>query len=127
MALPKAHAHNDYLHKHPLYDALSCGFGSVEADVNLRPNGDLCVAHFPFFVRTNRKLQNLYLDPLEDCIANNPAAFSRLQHPFILLIDIKTPAEPTFQTVNKVLAQYSNIVTRVYPPEPRPKPILAII
>ena len=36
MPLPNAHAHNDYLHRHPLTDALDRGFTSVEADVFLR-------------------------------------------------------------------------------------------
>ena len=34
-ALPAAHAHNDYLHKRPLLDALAQGFCSVEADIFL--------------------------------------------------------------------------------------------
>ena len=33
--LPNAHAHNDYEHKRPLFDALDHGFCSVEADVFL--------------------------------------------------------------------------------------------
>jgi hypothetical protein len=31
--LTRAHAHNDYLHARPLFDALDHGFCSVEADV----------------------------------------------------------------------------------------------
>ena len=33
--LPRAHAHNDYLHQRPLLDALDNGFCSVEADISL--------------------------------------------------------------------------------------------
>src|SRR5271157_4619073 len=33
--LTRVHAHNDYLHPPPLFDALNCGFCSVEADVHL--------------------------------------------------------------------------------------------
>jgi hypothetical protein len=33
--LSQAHAHNDYLHKNPLFDALNNGFISVEVDVHL--------------------------------------------------------------------------------------------
>ena len=33
--LIRAHAHNDYEHTRPLFDALDHGFGSVEADVHL--------------------------------------------------------------------------------------------
>ncbi len=31
--LTRAHAHNDYEHKRPLWDALDRGFGSVGADI----------------------------------------------------------------------------------------------
>ena len=33
--LSLAHAHNDYEHERPLYDAIAHGFNSVEADVFL--------------------------------------------------------------------------------------------
>ena len=33
--VPRAHAHNDYQHAHPLFDALHHGFVGVEADVYL--------------------------------------------------------------------------------------------
>ena len=42
--LVHAHAHNDYEHKRPLFDALEQGFCSVEADVWL-VEGKLLVAH----------------------------------------------------------------------------------
>ena len=47
--LLNAFAHNDYCHKHPLYDALENGFTSIEADIFLK-DGKLIVAHiFPYF------------------------------------------------------------------------------
>lgn len=42
--LEKAHAHNDYEHERPLFDALSHGFTSVEVDVHL-VDGKLYVSH----------------------------------------------------------------------------------
>src|SRR4051812_44226103 len=42
--LKNAHAHNDYLHPRPLFDALDQGFTSVEVDVFL-VNGQLLVGH----------------------------------------------------------------------------------
>ena len=42
--LAQAHAHNDYEHDRPLFDALEHGFTSVEADVWL-VDGELLVAH----------------------------------------------------------------------------------
>src|SRR5690349_20625285 len=41
--LVQVHAHNDYEHPHPLFDALAQGFCSVEADIHL-VNGHLLVA-----------------------------------------------------------------------------------
>ena len=37
--LMNMHAHNDYTHHRPLFDALDHGFASVEADIRL--NGDV--------------------------------------------------------------------------------------
>src|SRR5256885_2951300 len=53
------HAHNDYEHPHPLFDALDAGARSVEADVFL-VNGKLLVAHSWVDVRPERSLQSLY-------------------------------------------------------------------
>lgn len=61
--LRHAHAHNDYLHPRPLYDALAHGFTSVEADVFL-VDGELLVAHDPAGLDPRRTLAALYLDPL---------------------------------------------------------------
>src|ERR1700686_2617314 len=61
--LRHAHAHNDYEHKRPLFDALDCGFCSVEADIWL-VDGKLLVAHDRNQVKPERTLQALYLDPL---------------------------------------------------------------
>ena len=42
--LTNVHAHNDYVHTHPLFDALDHGFCSVEADIHLVED-QLLVAH----------------------------------------------------------------------------------
>ena len=44
ITLSNGYAHNDYWHKHPLFDALDKGFTYVEADVFLKGN-KLVVAH----------------------------------------------------------------------------------
>src|SRR5258708_39034887 len=61
--LPHAHAHNDYLHRQPLRDALEHGFTSVEADIFL-VEGQLLVAHDEKDARPDRMLTGLYLDSL---------------------------------------------------------------
>ena len=68
--LHSAHAHNDYEHGYPLFDALSDGFCSVEADVYL-VDGRLLVAHDIEDVRQDRSLEELYLEPLKGRIGKN--------------------------------------------------------
>ena len=48
--LRHAHAHNDYAHRRPLWDALDRGFCSVEADIFLS-RGELLVGHTWFDLR----------------------------------------------------------------------------
>ena len=67
-ALPFTHAHNDYEHTFPLFEALSYGFVSVEADIWLYPEDgeNLRVAHDPVEDPTTLPtLEELYLDPLQ--------------------------------------------------------------
>src|SRR5438105_9622444 len=68
--LKNAHAHNDYEHTRPLFDALDQGFNSVEADVFL-VDGKLLVGHARYDLRTNRTLESLYLDPMRERIRAN--------------------------------------------------------
>lgn len=61
----QTHAHNDYEHTRPLYDALSHGFVSVEADVWL-VDGELLIAHDKEDLDPTRTLRGLYLEPLRE-------------------------------------------------------------
>src|SRR5262245_26442745 len=83
---PRGHAHNDYLHLHPLQDALRLGFTSVEADVFLS-GGELLVGHDAAMLRSHRTLERLYLEPLRAHFAARGDAARG--EPFLLLIDIK--------------------------------------
>jgi hypothetical protein len=105
-----AHAHNDYLHDPPLLKALEHGFASVEADVFLV--GDkLCVAHEPNQVTPERTLQSLYLDPLRQRVKEDGGRVYRNGSRFVLLIDVKTKAEPTYQRLHEILAAYQEMLT----------------
>ena len=55
----KAHAHNDYEHEKPFYEAFSLGFGSIESEV-YAVNGQLLVAHDVKDLKASRTLQKLY-------------------------------------------------------------------
>lgn len=59
-----AHAHNDYLQKRPLFDALENGFRSLEADV-FSQGDSLYVAHDRKDIQQGRTLRKLYLEPLK--------------------------------------------------------------
>ena len=121
-----AHAHNDYLHDPPLWEALEHGFASVEADVFLA--GDkLCVAHEPNKVTPERTLQSLYLEPLRQRVRENGGRVYRNGSRFLLLIDIKTKAEPTYQRLHEVLAGYREMLTTFDAQGRRDKAITVIV
>src|SRR5437773_3011311 len=83
--LPQAHAHNDYEHARPLFDALDHGFCSVEADIWLTEGG-LNVAHDKKDLKPSRTLQALYLDPLRERIEASGGRVYRDGPAFYLLI-----------------------------------------
>jgi hypothetical protein len=103
-----AHAHNDYEHKRPLFDALDHGFCSVEADVYLR-NGQLLVGHTPEELQPGRTLEKLYLDPLRARARANGGRIYRHGPAVYLLIDVKTEAKATYAAIDRVLARYADI------------------
>lgn len=102
---PQAHAHNDYAHPHPLFDALNYGFISVEADVHL-VRGKLLVSHSRP-VHEIRTLEELYLSPLDSIVrANSGKIYPAYDGTFFLMIDIKTEAESTYRVLREVLLRY---------------------
>ena len=109
-ALLAAHAHNDYKHPHPLFDALAQGFNSVEADIWL-VDGQLLVAHDLADVKSARTLQALYLDPLRERIRQNGGHVFTNAVSFTLMIDVKSAAEPTYVALRKLLPGYTNVLT----------------
>ena len=106
----RAHAHNDYEHPRPLFDALDKGFASVEADIHL-VDGALLVAHDADEVSPTRTLQSLYLDPLRKRFRENNGKLTPSGEPLILLVDFKTAAEPTYRALELVLESYRNLLT----------------
>lgn len=107
-----AHAHNDYEHTHPLFDALGHGFASVEADIHL-VDGRLLVAHNRSQVKPERTLQALYLDPLRARAEKFGGRIYPNGDPtFFLLIDTKSDANETYAVLRGVLKNYSGLITR---------------
>ncbi len=125
--LLRAHAHNDYEHARPLYDALDRGFMSVEVDIYL-VNDQLLVAHDPTQLRPDRTLQSLYLNPLRDRVKQNKGrVYSKGGLEFTLLIDVKTEAVTTYFALRSVLKQYQDILTTFSPEDRVPGAVVIIV
>ncbi len=124
--LSRAHAHNDYEHDRPLYDALAHGFNSVEADIFL-VDDDLYVAHNRRDITSERTLRRLYLDPLRERIRHNRGRVYLNGPQFTLLIDIKSGAVETYKTLDRILAEYSDFFTSFGPDGRNDKAVLAVV
>ncbi|MGW3157426.1 phosphatidylinositol-specific phospholipase C/glycerophosphodiester phosphodiesterase family protein [Streptomyces sp. NPDC001089] len=123
----RAHAHNDYDHPHPLFDALAHRFGSVEADIYLVGN-QLLVAHDPVDLDPTRTLEALYLDPLVSRVrAGAGAVYRGHRKPLQLLIDIKTEGSSTYLELDRHLRRYPHLFTTYAHGRVHPGPVTAVI
>jgi hypothetical protein len=120
------HAHNDYEHRRPLFDALDHGFCSVEADIYLQ-KGQLLVGHERQDLRPERTLENLYLEPLRERIRANNGRVYRDGPTVYLLIDVKTEAKATYRALHQVLARYADILSVVDNGKFQQKAVTAVI
>jgi len=108
-SLLNAFAHNDYWHKRPLYDALDNGYTHIEADIYLR-GGKLVVAHMLPIFKKQKTLERLYFEPLADCI-NGKNQISCPAYPVMLMIDIKSDANRTYEALEVLLEKYKSIIS----------------
>jgi hypothetical protein len=108
--LRHAHAHNDYEHARPLFDALDHGFCSVEADIFL-VDGQLLVGHARRDLKPERTLERLYLDPLRARAKANGGRVYPGGPAVYLLIDVKTEATPTYAALHSLLARYADLLS----------------
>lgn len=103
------HAHNDYEKPMPFWNAYHAGFGSIEADIFLE-KGILLVAHEKKQLNQAITLEKLYLAPLDSLLkkynGNLDTAHGRKLQ---LLIDIKTEAVSTLDTLIRLLEKYPRI------------------
>lgn len=112
--VPIAHAHNDYEHRRPLYDALQAGFTSVEADVYLVDN-ELLVAHDLKDTNKDRSLQSLYLNPLRAHFSD--AANQPRNRSFWLMIDVKSEPIAAYRKIHSLLREYSDLIAAFPAPQ----------
>ncbi|MET7504834.1 phosphatidylinositol-specific phospholipase C/glycerophosphodiester phosphodiesterase family protein [Streptomyces microflavus] len=125
--LRHAHAHNDYLHPRPLYDALAHGFTSVEADIFL-VDGELLVAHDPAGLDPRRTLAALYLHPLRALVrAGRGSVHPHHRAPLQLLIDIKADGVAAYRELDRQLARHRSLFTHYHHGRVRPGAVTAVI
>ncbi len=94
-----------------MYDALENGFTSIEADIFLK-DGKLIVAHiFPYF-KGKRTLEALYLQPLFERVTNNDGkVYAGYNSPIVLMIDVKTNADKTYEALMPLLEKYKSMLS----------------
>ncbi|KAG5358292.1 Altered inheritance of mitochondria protein 6-like protein [Yarrowia sp. B02] len=104
------HSHNDYTRATPLFEALSYGCLSVEADV-WWVNNELEVGHVPTDLVKGKTLDYLYIQPLVDLLkcqnkvrdGLNGIYSQNATKPLQLLIDVKTDGPSTWPHVVEAL------------------------
>lgn len=124
------HSHNDYWRLVPLYNAISAGCISVEADIWLYDE-ELYVGHSVASLTKNRTLNNLYISPLLDILSRqNPktpfhpglgegrpaGVFDTVPNQsLVLLLDFKTSGEALWPYVQSALQPFreQNYLTHV--------------
>ena len=112
IALPNAHAHNDYEHTRPLLDALAQGFTSIEVDVFLI-DGEIYVYHdLPEQVNPKRTLKKMYLDPLLELSRQNGGkVYPKHDILFYLMIDIKKDGRLVYEKLKAIFKDYQEMLT----------------
>ncbi|HJO94336.1 MAG TPA: hypothetical protein QF753_13120 [Victivallales bacterium] len=130
-ALEKAHAHNDYDHTVPLFDALDHGFTRIEPDVfilykdpgtgevindklkHFNESGQTDISNYIIMVGHNYgeykgTLYELYIKPLEQ-LKSGQFVFEGYNKPILYMIDMKTNYPGSVEFMNTYLAQYKTL------------------
>jgi len=108
--ISNGHAHNDYVHDRPLYEALENGFTSIEIDVHSY-RGKAVVSHDDDDLASKPTIQELYLEPLSQLIAKNGGkVFPGKKEQLILMIDLKEDKDLLIQILTKDLVEYDLLI-----------------
>ncbi|MEP7279379.1 MAG: phosphatidylinositol-specific phospholipase C/glycerophosphodiester phosphodiesterase family protein [Bacteroidota bacterium] len=110
IALPHAYAHNDYWHKRPLFDALDNGFTYVEADIYLRHSRLMVCQRLPL-LRKKNTIEELYLQPFFNRLANANGDAQTALDTIVIMIDIKSNGNKTYAALREVLDKYNSILS----------------
>lgn len=107
----RLHSHNDYRQRVPFYQAYAQQFASIEADIYALENtNELVVAHDRVELPTAPTLDETYITPLVQLFRQNGGrAWKDTQKTLVLLIDLKSPVDPTLGLLIKKLQQYPEV------------------
>lgn len=109
--LAHGHAHNDYVHHRPLFEALENGFTSIEMDVFLH-NNQLVVSHVGMGLNSKPTIEELYFEPIKKVIEQNDGwVYAAQQKPVVFMIDFKTDGTATYEKLKDILHRYRDILT----------------
>ena len=105
------HSHNDYAQALPFYQAYAQQAASIEADIYTTDRADeLLVAHNKEDLKEAPTLEEAYIDPIVSLYRlNKGRAWRGSDHYFVLLIDLKTPANPTLDILIRKLQRYPEV------------------
>ena len=119
------HSHNDYRQRLPFYQAYAQQLSSIEADIYITDNDDkLLVAHDREELETAPTLDESYIEPIVALYQlNQGRAWRGSDKFFVLLIDLKMPANPTLDRLIKKLQKYPE----VFDPKVNPYAVRVVI
>jgi alkaline phosphatase len=119
------HSHNDYDQRLPFYQAYAQQMASIEADIYTTGKADeLLVAHNKEDLGSAPTLEESYIDPIVSLFRlNKGRAWRGSDKYFVLLVDLKTPADPTLDLLIKKLQPYPD----VFDPAVNPQAVRVVI
>jgi alkaline phosphatase len=104
-----AHSHNDYENTPPFWLAYNNHFGSIEADI-WAIKDELFISHNLKDIISSRTLDSLYIKPIVRVFRQNGSrAWKDNPGSFQLLVDLKTPVEPTLSLLIQKLILYPDV------------------
>jgi alkaline phosphatase len=104
-------AHNDYERAQPFHTAYNLKVGYIEADIFFVDN-EILVAHHKHEIKPERKLETLYLKPLQKQVqANKGFVYSDRKATLTLMVDLKTEGTETLKALVKQLENYRDLLS----------------
>ena len=105
------HSHNDYRQTVPFYHAYTQKVASIEADIYATGKpGELLVAHDRVELPVAPTLDESYIQPIVKLFGqNNGRSWENSDNTLILLIDLKTPVDPTLDILIDKLKQFPEV------------------